>query len=529
MKNPLPTAWLLFCACLVLIPLATIIAGFSEIDYEIWQFLMDYQLPLLFQNTLFLLVTVGFGVFMLGSTTAWLTAMYRFPCRWLFSWAMMLPLAMPAYVLAFTQLGIFDYTGVINSYFRDTYGIETFLPDVNNKWGLAIVLSLTLYPYVYLLAKSAFMSMGRRSLEAGASLGLSPWRAFFKVALPMSRPWLMGGVVLALMEVLADFGAVSIFGVETFTTAIYEAWFGFFSLETAKQLASLMISFVFILLALEQYSRGNRKFHRMDKSNHHTLINLKGISKWLAFAYCGSILVIAIIIPIVQLIAWAIQMYPSQDGEFAIAGWHSLIMSLVGAIVVAAVAFLVALARRIRPTMLSNALVRIATLGYAIPGTVLAVGVFAPIAWIDNQLIEFGMFTDSDILKGTLWVMLIAYIIRFLALGLSSVSSGFERIGHNLTEAAQSVGVSQFQTARQIYLPLLKGPMGVAMMMIFVDIMKEMPLTLMTRPYDWQTLSTIIFTYTTEGRFDQAALPALLIIAAGLIPIILFSKLQEKS
>lgn len=529
MKNLLPTVWLFFCASLIIIPLITIILGFGEIDYEIWQFLMDYQLPLLLQNTLFLLVVVGVGVFFLGSTTAWLTSMYQFPGRWLFSWAMMLPLAMPAYVLAFAQLGIFDYTGAINRYVRNAYGIETILPNINNKWGLAVVLSLTLYPYVYLLAKNAFMSMGQRSLEVGAMLGLSPWRSFLKIALPMSRPWLMGGVVLALMEVLADFGTVSIFGVETFTTAIYEAWFGFFSLETAKQLASLMIMLVFILLALEQYSRGKRRFHRMDKSNHHTQTNLKGMGKWLATLYCASILLLAIVAPLIQLMLWVIEIYPNQDAQFATAGWHSLTISLIGAFLVAFVAFLVALAKRIHPSKLSNSLVRIATLGYAIPGTVLAVGVFAPIAWIDNQLIELGIFEDGDILKGTLFVMLIAYIVRFLALGLSSVSSGFERIGHNLTEASQSLGISHFQIAKRIYLPLLKGPMGVAMMLIFVDIMKEMPLTLMTRPYDWQTLSTIIFTYTTEGRFDQAALPALLIILAGLIPIIFFSKLQEKS
>ena len=252
--------WLLLCVSLVLLPLVVVMTSFGEIDKEIWQFLLDYQLGLLVKNTLFLLLTTAMGILLLGVSTAWLTAMYQFPARKVFFWAMMLPLTIPAYVLAFVQLGMFDYTGAISTYLREQYGFMQGLPDIRNIWGLSAVLILTFYPYVYLLARNAFTSMGQQALEMGASLGMTPQQSMLKIALPMARPWLMGGLLLAMMEVLADFGAVSVFGVETFTTAIYQAWFGFFSIDTAKQLASLLVLFVFAIIVLEQMSRGRRQF-----------------------------------------------------------------------------------------------------------------------------------------------------------------------------------------------------------------------------------------------------------------------------
>lgn len=223
--------WLGLCSLLVIIPLGVILSSLGEFDTEIWQFLLDYELGHLLKNTLWLALSVGIGVTVLGTSTAWLTAMYHFPLKRLFSWAMMLPLAVPAYVLAFVQLGIFDYTGVISTYLREAWGLNNGLPNIRHGGGLALVMSLTLYPYVYLLSKNAFSSMGNRALEVGASLGLSNRQSFFKIALPMARPWIASGIILALMEVLADFGAVSIFGYDTFTTAIYQAWYGFLALK----------------------------------------------------------------------------------------------------------------------------------------------------------------------------------------------------------------------------------------------------------------------------------------------------------
>ena len=332
----LPRFWLVVCVAFMLIPLGVIVAALGEFDAEIWAFLLDFQLPLLLKNTLALVVGVGFGVTLLGTLSAWLTAMYEFPLRRFFFWAMMLPLAVPAYVLAFTQLGIFDYTGPISTLLRERYGFANGLPDIRNGFGLMVVMSLTFYPYVYLLARNAFAGMGQRALEAGASLGLSPAQSFWRIALPAARPWIGGGVILALMETLADFGTVSVFTYDTFTTAIYQAWFDFYSIETAKQLAALLILAVFILLALEQISRGNRRFHQAGKASVYRRKALTGYLKWMAPVFCGLILAMAFFVPLLQLIVWA---HDNWDSGFNVAlwqhAWHSFSASLLAALVVA--------------------------------------------------------------------------------------------------------------------------------------------------------------------------------------------------
>lgn len=528
----LPKGYLAFCMLLVLIPILVILSGFGEIDREIWAFLWEYQLPLLIKNTLFLMATVGFGVLFLGTTTAWLTTMYDFVGRRVLFWAMMLPLAVPAYVLAFTQLGLVDYTGFINTYFRENYQIEQFIPDMRHGWFLSVVMSSTFYPYVYLLARNAFMSMGVQSLEVGASLGLNPLQSFLKIALPMARPWIAGGVILALMEVLADFGAVSIFGFETFSTAIYEAWFGFYSIETAKQLASLIVIFVFILIALEQISRGKRRFNQTGKLAHKPQ-KLPRKYSVLAFLYCLLILAFAFIVPIIQLVAWGVATWQDVANQTLIhQAMYSLLASFLACMLVCVVAFLLAVCKRVDNSYFARFASRVAVLGYGIPSAVLAVGVFVPIAFLDNYLIDYLNTTYgyelTGVIKGTVFVLLLAYLIRFLALGLSSIESGFERIRPSLSEASVLLGVTGLVKIWRVYLPLLKGSLGVAMLMVFVDVMKEMPMTLMTKPYDWQTLATIIYSYTSEGRFDLAALPALLIVLTGLVPVILFSKINNQ-
>ena len=504
--------WLVLCSTLVLLPLLVVLTSFGEIDQEIWQFLLDYQLGLLLKNTLILLITTSVGILLLGVTTAWLTAMYQFPGRKLFFWAMMLPLTVPAYVLAFVQLGMFDYTGAIRTYLREQQGFAQGLPDIRNIWGLSIVLILAFYPYVYLLARNAFTSMGQQALEMGASLGLTPRESLLKIALPMARPWLMGGLLLAMMEVLADFGAVSVFGVETFTTAIYQAWFGFFSIDTAKQLASLLVLFVFVMIVLEQLSRGRRQF----ATKKSTAIQPKPLPSglgWLTTVYCGVIWVVA---------HW-------QQGDMSALlqpMGNSLVIGPVGAVLVMVVALLLVIAKRSDKSLFATILMRITTLGYAIPGSVLAIGIFIPIAAMDNLLLQFLPVSDGTtaVIKGTLIVMLLAYIIRFLALAVSSIEAGFERVRPSLVESAVILNVRGVALIRRLYIPLVKSSLGVAVLMVFVDLMKEMPITLMTRPSDWDTLAVRIYAFTMEGQFQQAALPALVIILAGLLPVILFSK-----
>lgn len=528
----LPRFYLLLCILLVLIPLAVIVSALNEFDAEIWSFLLEFQLAILVKNTLILGLGVGLGVMFLGTSTAWLTTMYDFPLRKWFFWALMLPLAMPAYVLAFSWLGIFDYSGAISTWLREEQGWAEGLPAINHAGGLIVVMSLAFYPYVYLLARNAFSSMGQRALEAGASLGLSPTKAFFKIALPMARPWIIGGAILALMETLADFGTVSIFVYETFTTAIYEAWFGFFSLETAKQLASLLIFAVFILLALEQLSRGHRRFHSPSRTHHHQRKGLTSWQKWGAFAYCFFVLLLGFLVPLGQLLWWISEVWQeSLNMSLGKQVYHSLLGALLAAVVAAAVALLLALSKRAERTSFSAIAARIATLGYAIPNTVLAVGVFVPIAWFDNYLISWFAFSEDTtaILKGTLLVLILAYLVRFLAVAYAPVEAGLERISTSQIEAARSLGSTSWNVLKRVYLPLLKGSVGTAMLMTFVDIMKEMPITLMMRPYDWDTLAVKIYSFTAEGQYAEAALPALLIVLTGLIPVIMFSKTEQAS
>lgn len=530
-KSWLARAWLLLCVALVILPMGVVVLSFGDINAEIWTFLLEYQLAELVKNTLILLVTTAIGVTVLGVSTAWLTAMYRFPgSRWFF-WALMLPLTVPAYVLAFVQVGMFDYTGAISTFLREQYGFRQGLPDTRNIWGLSAVMVLTFYPYVYLLARNAFLSMGQRALEVGASMRLSPVQSVIKVALPMARPWIFGGLLLAMMEVLADFGAVSTFGVETFSTAIYQAWFGMYSIETAKQLASLLILFVFGLITIEQINRGGRRF-----ASHKTAANspqrLRGMPKWLAVGYCAVILLLGFILPVLQLIIWAVEHWQIESlARFWSPMWHSLLGGLLGAGVTALVALLLVLAKRHDGSRFAKIATRIATLGYAIPGSVLAIGIFVPVASLDNWLLTWLPVdsTTTGILKGTLLVMLVAYAIRFLALAVSSIDAGFERIRPSLTEAALTLGVHGWRLIYRVYLPLIKGSLGVAWLMVFVDIMKEMPITLMTRPSGWDTLAVRIYAYTMEGQFEEAALPALAIVLVGLLPVILFSKMEQRS
>lgn len=520
--------WLLICTLLVVVPLTTIISALGNFDTEIWDFILDFYLFTLLKNTFLLGVATSIGVVVLGVSTAWLTTMYRFPCqRWL-SFAMMLPMAVPAYVLAYTWIGLFDYTGVLGTFFRENFGLHINIRD--GFAGVSTIMSLAFYPYVYLLAKNAFATMGGRAMEVGASLGLSPYRSFFSIAIPMSRPFIVGGLWLALMEVLADFGTVSVFNYETFTTAIYQTWFGFFSLETAKQLSLILISFVFLLVLFEQLNRGKRKFFEAGKASFYRPVALTGIKKYLACAYCLLIMTLAFFVPIGQLLFWAVSSFETVFWqELFWQSIRSLLTSLSAGVLVGFVALGLVLSAGQVKNKITLICMRIATMGYAIPGVVLAVGVFVPIAWFDNWLIDGLNLPYDSILKGTIAVMLLAFLIRFLALGVQAVQAGADRIKEGYMESAYVLGKSPWQAVKLAYIPMIWRSMLVAMLMTFVDVMKEIPITLMMRPSGFDMLSARVYAFTVEGMYDKAAFPSLIIILVGLIPVIWFSKMGQKS
>lgn len=517
----------LLVAALVLVPVVVTFSSFAHTENDTLAHLAEFVLPELLGNTLWLVVGVGIGVSVLGVSLAWLVAMCDFPGRRLFGWTLLLPLALPAYVTAFVAIGILDFTGPLQTALRDAYGPLT-LPEIRSRGGVILVMSLALYPYVYLIAKNAFATQGAIALEVAQSLGLSRTQGFFRVALPMARPWIAAGLMLALMETLADFGTMAIFNYDTFTTAIYKAWYSLFSLPAAAQLASILILLVLVAVVFEQRSRMKMRYGAVGRSAASRRITLSPLMAGLAVLYASTVLAVAFIIPLIQLGLWAREVIADDlDSRYWAFASHSLLLAGMGALMVVVVALLLAYAGRQRPGPLMMWTQRLATIGYAFPGAVLAVGLFIPIAWLDNWLIDSGRiwfgFEGHHVLKGTLVVMLLAYLVRFLAVGFGAVDSGLHRITRNVDEAARNLGTGAAGLLTRVHLPMLRASLLTAAVLVFVDIMKEMPITLMTRPFGWDTLAIRVFEMTSEGEWERAALPSLAIVIAGIIPIILLT------
>ena len=531
------SGWRLFpflVAALVLIPVGTVLSSFFAPASDIWQHLVETTLAGLLINTFWLVLGVASGTALLGVSLAWFTGVCEFPGRKFFSWALLLPLAIPAYVTAFVALGLFDYIGPVQTALRAWLESDlSWFPEVRSRIGVIIVMILAFYPYVYLLTRNAFLTQGKRSLEAAQSLGFNRTQGFFKLALPMARPWIAGGVMLALMETLADFGTVAVFNYDTFTTAIYKAWFGMFSLTAASQLASLLIVIVFVMMVVEQQFRSRMRYAENRQSARVERIQLAGWRPWLLTGFASSILFFAFLLPVAQLGIWAASVFAQDfDERYIEFLWHSLLLSAFAAVLTCSVALLVVYAARRYPDPATRAAVRIATIGYALPGAVLAVGIFIPVAWLDNRLSEIalGLFNMETglLIQGTLFTMLIAYMTRFLAVSHSPIDSAMQRITTSIDEAAMGLGLNGWAMLRRVHLPILKGGIFTAATLVFVDVMKEMPITLMTRPFGWDTLAVRIFEMTSEGAWEQAALPAVALVLAGLLPIILFVRQTEK-
>jgi iron(III) transport system permease protein len=514
-------------AALVLVPVVVTFSAFAQAERDILSHLIEFALPELVINTLWLVLGVGLGISVLGVSLAWLVAMCEFPGRRVFDWALLLPLALPAYVTAFVAIGLLDFTGPLQTWLREGWDI-TALPEIRSRGGVILVMSLALYPYVYLIAKNAFATQGAIALEAAQSLGLSRTQGFFRVALPMARPWIAAGLMLALMETLADFGTMAIFNYDTFTTAIYKAWYSLFSLAAAAQLASILILFVLVAVVFEQRSRTQMRYGAVGRSAASRRIKLSPALAGLALLYAGTVLVVAFLIPVTQLILWTRDVIADDlDARYWAFAWHSVLLASIGALMVVAVALLLAYAGRQRPGSAMVWTQRLATIGYAFPGAVLAVGLFIPVAWLDNWLIDTGQawfgFEGTEVLKGTLLVMLLAYLVRFLAVGFGPIDSGLHRITRNVDEAARNLGTGAAGLLARVHLPMLRASLLTAAAFAFVDIMKEMPITLMTRPFGWDTLAVRVFEMTSEGEWERAALPSLAIVIAGIIPIILLT------
>ncbi|KRT53631.1 ABC-type Fe3+ transport system, permease component [endosymbiont of Ridgeia piscesae] len=522
--------WQLGClalAALIAVPLLLIFSGWLQGENAVWHHLAETVLPELVYNTLILLAGVTVGVLLLGVGLAWLTSLCEFPGRRFFDWALMLPLAVPAYVLAFVVLGLFDFTGPLQGLLRELFGRGGFwFPEVRSSGGVTVVLVLVLYPYVYMLARSAFLTQGRSTLEAARSLGLTPRAAFFRVALPMARPAIVAGTSLALMETLADFGTVSVFNYDTFTTAIYKAWFGLFNLQAASQLASLLLLFVALALVAERRLRGRARYHETSRGAPPQRFRLQGWRGGVASSAAGLVFSLAFLLPLIQLLIWAWQVVQQDlDPRYFELLAHTLALGGISALITIIAALLLGCARRFHDNRLTASSARIATLGYALPGSVLAVGIMLTFSGLDNLINAIWRIFDNtppgQIFGGSLLALLSAYLTRFLAVAHGPIESGLERIRPSLSDAAHNLGCRALGVVRRVYLPLLRPGLLTALLLVLVDVMKEMPATLLLRPYGWDTLAVRIYEMTSEGEWERAALPAVTLVLAGLLPVIL--------
>jgi|TARA_B100000965_G_scaffold399198_1_gene418699 iron(III) transport system permease protein len=512
-------------AVLVLLPLLVLALSWNSLDSTIWNHLLETQMARLLGNTLVLAVGVIVGVVLLGVSLAWLTSLCNFPGRRWLDWALMLPFAVPAYVLAFVMIGILDFAGPLQTTLRGWLGNDFRMVSIRSTGGVIFVLVLVFYPYVYMLARGAFLAQGRGLMEAARILGHSPWQAFWRVALPMARPAIGAGAALAVMETLADFGAVSVFNYDTFTTAIYKTWYGFYSLQTATQLASLLLLFVLLALYAERRAQGSKRFPGSDKPRQGPLFQLRGVRGWLATGYCLLVLAVAFVIPLVQLFYWLFTSGSDFDERYWSLIRNTLTLGGIAAVTTVVVAMLQVLARRLQPMRRVRSAVALANLGYALPGSVLAVGIMFAFSVADNQLVVplqawLGVDSPAPLLLGSLFALLLAYLIRFMAVASGPLDTALARIRPALPEAAHSLGHTGASVFWRVYLPLLMPGLLSAGLLVFVDVLKEMPATLLMRPFGWDTLAVRIHSLTAEGNWPEAALPAITLVATGLLPVI---------
>ncbi len=516
-------------ATVVAIPILAVLSSLAAPALDVWAHVLRTQLLELVVNTVVLLVGVGVGVLAVGTFLAWLVVTYRFPGRTIFEWALILPLAIPAYVIGFVFLGLTEFSGPIQTALREAFGPDARLPEPRSGGGVILVMTLVFYPYVYTLARAAFLDQSPDTLEAARSLGRSGLRAFVTVTLPMARPSLAAGLSLALMEALADFGTVATFGYRTFTEAIYRVWYGMFDRLAATQLAVVLLGFAGLLLWLERVSRGRARFTQHRRHGRASAsIPLDGGKALAATGACLLVLALAFGLPVGQLAVWGWHTLASQGlpAEFGAQLRTSLGLATLTAVCAAGMAIVLAYAGRIERSRIVAAATRFAALGYALPGSVIAVGVLLPLAWLDDvtaAVFHGGGATPraGPILTGSAVGLVLAYLVRFLAVSFQTVGASLTRIPNTLDEAARSLGARTGRTLRRVHLPLIRRGVLAALALVFVEVMKEMPATILLRPFALNTLAIGVWQWTAESLWEEASVPALAIVAAGLLPVAL--------
>lgn len=523
----------LLISLIISLPLITIVVIALAPAPGVWPHLISTTLPYSLQQTLLLMAGVACLTLVAGAGTAWLISMYRFPGRNWFDWLMILPLALPTYITAYCYGEFLDYSGPVQSAIRAIGGFRNFqdywFPPVRSLGGAILILSAVLYPYVYMTARASFSVQSVHVLEVARTLGRTGTGALYSVALPLARPALAAGVSLALMECLNDIGAVSYLGVSTLTLSVYDAWIQRSSLAGAAQLALVMFIFVVMLLMLERYGRRNVRFQtsRTDRPVSRTMLSgSKGLFAALA---CFVPFALGFLVPVSVLIDGALaQGAQATWRDYLSAAQNSMLLSAISAVAVVFCAIIIGAAMRMTHGRIVTVAARTSSLGYAIPGTVIGIGLIVPLAAFDNAVSayfneNFG-FRTGLLLSGSAFALVLAYTIRFMAVGFGAIDAGWQRLSPHLDAAARTLGAGPLRMLGQIHLPLLRPAIGAAALLVFVDCMKELSATLLLRPFNFETLATHIYVYASQEQFEKSAIAALTVVIAGLIPLILLHR-----
>ncbi len=530
-SSPLVAAALVVAA-IVAVPVLTVAAHVFLPGDGAWSHIVATVLPDYVRNSLLLVLGTGIGVLLLGVPPAWLVATCDFPGRRVFEWALVLPLAMPAYVIAYVYTDFLQVSGPVQTWLRELTGWgarDYWFPPIRSLGGAIAMLSLVLYPYVFLLTRAAFLQQSRSLVEASRSLGCTPWQGFRRVALPLARPAVVAGTMLALMEALADFGTVSYFGVPVFTTGIYRAWFSLGDSVAAAKLSALLLVFVLVLLAAERRNRGAMRFHQLAAGGDGTAHPLTGARAAVAFAVCAVPLLLGFLLPAGLLTSMAIEGGDAAFGPryLQLVG-NTVYLAGITALAAVVAAVLIAYGRRLSGGATMRLAHRVAGLGYAVPGSIMAVGVLIPLAAMDGALTagladRFGR-EGGLLLTGGAVGLVYAYLARFLVMPLNAVDAGLARITPSMDAAARSLGETAAGTLRRVHVPILRGSLLTGLLLVFVEVMKELPATMILRPFDFDTLAVQAHNLAADERLAEAATAALAIVAAGLIPVVLLTR-----
>ena len=531
-------AWIAIAVCLLLAaPIFVVLAKSFATGQGAWEHLAATVLPEYLVSTLWLMLGVTVGVTLLGVSSAWLVASYRFPGATVLEWALVLPLAVPAYVVAYAYTDFLQFAGPLQSLLRSLTGWgagQYWFPEIRSLGGAMLVFAAVLYPYVYLLARSAFIDQSRNLLQAGRLLGHGPFGVFMRIAVPMARPAIAAGVALALMETLADFGTVSYFAVQTFTTGIYRAWLSMGDLTAAAQLSSALLTMVLFILLFERWNRGKARQYDNPARGAQPLTRLRGLRAWAATLCCALPPLLGFALP-AAILGYRVWSEPGNlfGQRFVGLALNSFTLAGITALAAVLLALLLGYAGRLYPTRAVRNANRIAGMGYAMPGAVIAVGILVPVARFDNLLAnwleaQFGMKVGL-IFTGSVLALVYAYLVRFLAIALQTVEAGLARIRPSMEEAARSLGHSPLRVLGSVHAPMLLPSLLTAALIVFVDVMKELPVTLVMRPFNFDTLAVQAYHYASDERLPQAAAASIVIVVVGLIPVIVLTRAMLRS